>query len=257
MSYENGDKYVGDWKDDKRYGKGKQTYKDGKSFVGKWRKDKREGEGKLMDENGVIIEEGEYEDDSLPLSTDKIDSVMGQVHAKLDQVINSKNANKVKDLYKTSGVKESFDSLTDKFTKWSSSATLGEQGSYFIGITSLYSLLIMLIKGDHCPMADTTSVYLFCEMVFKPGLKLIKVSEETAITSFTAIFSMITKGFAEVGRFMLPFLKPIALVSAVAFATIIVYAFYIYVNMSFEDHLKIRENLRGKHRKKQKHTRKK
>ena len=256
MSYENGDKYVGEWKDDKRHGKGKLTHKDGKSFVGKWRKDKREGEGKLMDENGVIIEEGEYEDDSLLISPDKINNILGQVHTKLDQVINSENANKLKELYKTSGIKERFDSFTNAISE----KGLGELGSYFIAITSLYSLLIMMINGEGCPKVTDekySSIYTFCEMVFAPGVDLIRLSEKTASNSVTGVFNMIMKGFRNVGGIILPWLGPIGIATAIAFAIILVYAFYMYVNMSLEDHMKLRENLRSKHRKKHKHTRKK
>ena len=94
-------------------------------------------------------------------------------------------------------------------------------------------------------------------MVWQPGINLIRYSEETSRTAFAAVFKMITSGIKTVGGIILPWLGPIGIATAIAFAIILVYAFYLYVNMSFENHLKLRENLRSKHRKKHKHTRKK
>ena len=34
--YANGNEYVGDWKDDKCYGQGKETHTDGTKYVGEW-----------------------------------------------------------------------------------------------------------------------------------------------------------------------------------------------------------------------------
>ena len=41
MTWANGDKYVGEWKDAKRHGKGTGTYADGDKYVGKWKDDKK------------------------------------------------------------------------------------------------------------------------------------------------------------------------------------------------------------------------
>jgi hypothetical protein len=43
--WENGTKYMGEWKDGKRHGQGNMTYHDGSKFVGKWKNGKRHGQG--------------------------------------------------------------------------------------------------------------------------------------------------------------------------------------------------------------------
>ena len=47
-----GDKYVGEWRDDKRNGQGTSTFPDGRRYVGEWRDDKRNGQGTFTDPNG-------------------------------------------------------------------------------------------------------------------------------------------------------------------------------------------------------------
>ena len=41
----NGNKYVGEWKDDKFHGQGTETWPDGGKYVGEFRDDKRNGQG--------------------------------------------------------------------------------------------------------------------------------------------------------------------------------------------------------------------
>jgi hypothetical protein len=36
MNYKNGDKYVGEWKNDKCYGKGLKAYANGDKYYGDW-----------------------------------------------------------------------------------------------------------------------------------------------------------------------------------------------------------------------------
>jgi len=43
--WENGTKYMGEWKDGKRHGQGNMTYHDGSKFVGKWKDGKKHGQG--------------------------------------------------------------------------------------------------------------------------------------------------------------------------------------------------------------------
>ena len=43
MTYPNGDKYVGEWKDAKKHGQGTYTFANGTILSGKWRKDKFKG----------------------------------------------------------------------------------------------------------------------------------------------------------------------------------------------------------------------
>jgi hypothetical protein len=43
--YGNGDKYVGEWKNDKRHGQGTYTFTNGEKYVGEWKNGKRHGQG--------------------------------------------------------------------------------------------------------------------------------------------------------------------------------------------------------------------
>ncbi|MBT6271649.1 MAG: hypothetical protein HOI93_05410, partial [Rhodobacteraceae bacterium] len=43
--WEDGQKYVGDWKDDKQHGQGSSTFANGDKYVGEWRDGKRHGQG--------------------------------------------------------------------------------------------------------------------------------------------------------------------------------------------------------------------
>ncbi|MDA0361923.1 MAG: hypothetical protein O3A45_02845 [Proteobacteria bacterium] len=40
-TYHNGDKYVGEWKDDKQHGQGTYTFADGGKLVGEWKDGKQ------------------------------------------------------------------------------------------------------------------------------------------------------------------------------------------------------------------------
>ena len=42
-----GDKYVGEWKDDKKHGQGTYNYAGGEKYVGEWRDNERHGKGTL------------------------------------------------------------------------------------------------------------------------------------------------------------------------------------------------------------------
>ena len=100
----------------------------------------------------------------------------------------------------------------------------------------------------------SASGYLFCQYILHPALDTIRAAQDFALKTFNALGTQFIDGLNYLGS---TWIGPIAVITSVAFAIILVYAFYMYVNMSLEDHLKLRENLRGKHRKKQKHTRKK
>jgi len=56
----NGDKYVGEWKDGKRNGQGTLTFARGEKYVGKFKDGIREGEGTLYSEHGLIISQGRW-----------------------------------------------------------------------------------------------------------------------------------------------------------------------------------------------------
>ena len=67
MKYNNGDKYNGTWKNDKREGKGIMEYYIGNKFEGNWINDKREGKGKIIYEKNrkENIFEGTFVDDKI------------------------------------------------------------------------------------------------------------------------------------------------------------------------------------------------
>ena len=52
-TWASGEKYVGEWKDDKRNGQGTNTLADGEKYVGEWRDDKRHGQGANTFANGT------------------------------------------------------------------------------------------------------------------------------------------------------------------------------------------------------------
>ena len=51
-THANGDRYVGEWKDDKQNGQGTYTHADGEKYVGEWKDDKRNGQGTSTFANG-------------------------------------------------------------------------------------------------------------------------------------------------------------------------------------------------------------
>ena len=59
--YENGDSYVGEWKDNKRHGKGTYRYADGNKYVGEWKDDDFNGKGTLTTQGWQM----QYPPDSL------------------------------------------------------------------------------------------------------------------------------------------------------------------------------------------------
>ena len=56
----NGDKYVGEWKDGKRNGQGTLTFARGEKYVGEFNDGVRQGEGTLYSVNGLIISQGRW-----------------------------------------------------------------------------------------------------------------------------------------------------------------------------------------------------
>jgi hypothetical protein len=61
-TWANGNKYVGEWRDDKRNGQGTATFADGDKYVGEWKDDNYNGEGTYTWANGNKYV-GEYRDD--------------------------------------------------------------------------------------------------------------------------------------------------------------------------------------------------
>ena len=58
------EKYIGEYKDEKRNGQGKMVYKNGDVYQGEWKDGKRNGQGKLHIFNEGITYEGEWKDDN-------------------------------------------------------------------------------------------------------------------------------------------------------------------------------------------------
>ena len=63
-TYENGDKYVGDFEDNKQHGQGTKTWVNGDKYVGEFKKDMQNGLGVYTQSDGTI-EDGIYLDDEL------------------------------------------------------------------------------------------------------------------------------------------------------------------------------------------------
>ena len=57
----NGDKYVGEIRDHKRHGQGTYTRANGDKYVGEFSDDKRHGQGTLYAADGTILQEGYWE----------------------------------------------------------------------------------------------------------------------------------------------------------------------------------------------------
>ena len=60
--YFKGNRYVGEWKEDRFHGKGSFKYLNGDSYEGEWEMDKRSGKGIFISNNGEHYE-GEWESD--------------------------------------------------------------------------------------------------------------------------------------------------------------------------------------------------
>ena len=64
LTFSDGSKYVGEWKDDKRHGQGTFTSAKGDKYVGEWKDGKTHGQGTRTWSNGKI-EEGIWENNRL------------------------------------------------------------------------------------------------------------------------------------------------------------------------------------------------
>ena len=54
MTYSDGAKYEGDWKDGKRHGQGTLTWTNGNMYEGEWKDNKKHGKGTTSDEDGFV-----------------------------------------------------------------------------------------------------------------------------------------------------------------------------------------------------------
>jgi hypothetical protein len=68
VTWGNGSKYVGEWRDDKYHGQGAYTYADGSKYVGEYRDDKRNGLGIEYAKNGEVQESGMWRNNLLERS---------------------------------------------------------------------------------------------------------------------------------------------------------------------------------------------
>ena len=62
MSYANGNKYIGEWKDGKKSGEGVMIYENGDLYDGEWQHGKKNGQGTLTLKNGNISHKGSWVD---------------------------------------------------------------------------------------------------------------------------------------------------------------------------------------------------
>ena len=60
----NGDEYHGEWKDDKKHGRGVHTNVNGRQYNGEWKDDKKNGNGKFTSKGGNITE-GVWQDNQM------------------------------------------------------------------------------------------------------------------------------------------------------------------------------------------------
>ena len=61
LTFPSGSKYVGDFKDSKRHGKGEVTWADGRKYAGEWKDDRWHGEGTFIYPDGSEYV-GEFKD---------------------------------------------------------------------------------------------------------------------------------------------------------------------------------------------------
>ena len=48
LTYANGDKYVGEWVNDRWHGQGTYTFPDGENYIGEWKVSNKHGQGTHM-----------------------------------------------------------------------------------------------------------------------------------------------------------------------------------------------------------------
>ena len=71
IHYKNGDKYVGEINEkEEPNGKGTMTWKNGRRYEGQWKNGKKDGQGIEYGANGAVNFSGEWKDDALMSSHD-------------------------------------------------------------------------------------------------------------------------------------------------------------------------------------------
>ena len=61
ITFQDGSKYEGEWKDRKKHGQGTLTWPDGRKFVGEFKDDNPHGQGTVYAADGTILKQGIYE----------------------------------------------------------------------------------------------------------------------------------------------------------------------------------------------------
>ena len=65
LTWPNGEKYVGEFRDGKYHGQGTTTFPDGRKYVGEWRDNRQHGVGISYRADGSVLSSGRWEDDQL------------------------------------------------------------------------------------------------------------------------------------------------------------------------------------------------
>ena len=64
FTWTNGDRYIGDWKGNKKHGQGTQTWANGEKYVGEWQDNNLHGQGKLISLKGEVYK-GEWKNGNM------------------------------------------------------------------------------------------------------------------------------------------------------------------------------------------------
>ena len=100
-TWENGNKYIGDWQNNKRHGFGTFKFKDGGQYVGEWVSDKMTGEGVVTYADGEKIE-GVFKDSKFLYAKKlKTNTIEKRLKAKGKELVNKANKVKSKNNSKT------------------------------------------------------------------------------------------------------------------------------------------------------------
>ena len=91
MKYVDGSKYDGEWKDDKRNGKGINSYPDESIYDGEWKDDLRHGFGIHTTPIGLVTEGVWSEDIPIDVSITKRPLTLDEIRQKKLEAIKSRN----------------------------------------------------------------------------------------------------------------------------------------------------------------------
>jgi hypothetical protein len=212
----------------------------------------REGEGRLTDAIGKVLEEGEYEDDSPPLTItygaskfegfkENVVTFLGKTSTHIEDVVSSENHKKFQAAI--AKVKESLPLMPDlldytKVTKYSAS------------IIAIFQTVEIIIYGN-CTFDEGVKSNLLCTSI--KGLwevmhSTIKSTAATADVGLKQSGKIAIVAFEESATFITKYILP-------AFATVVVgatagllgfllYGSFIYINTPREDYEKLNKTRR-------------